>query len=93
MSVGAALGAGTSKECRLRHRVGSRGLLIAGGEQWECTNDRACRRRVEQRAQAVRDQSLRTSATGQRGSARSVTLAGPSRREQVDARAETVRIR
>ena len=39
----------TSKECRLCHRIGSRGFLVAGAEGWECSNDRACKTRKERR--------------------------------------------
>jgi hypothetical protein len=36
-------------ECRLCHRIGTRGFSVAGGEQWECANDRACKQRAERR--------------------------------------------
>lgn len=40
---------GESVECRLCHRVGYRGYVAVGGEGWECSNDRACRKRKERR--------------------------------------------
>lgn len=35
------------KHCRLCGRVGSRDFVVTGGENWmyECSNDRACKRR------------------------------------------------
>lgn len=39
----------SSKECRLCHRIGTRGFLVAGGEGWECSNDQVCRARKERR--------------------------------------------
>lgn len=36
-------------ECRLCHRIGHKQFSEAGGEQWECSNDRACARRVVDR--------------------------------------------
>lgn len=37
------------RECRLCHRVGYARFVVAGGEQWECANDRACARRKAKR--------------------------------------------
>lgn len=39
-----------TRECRLCHRIGTVDFLVAGAEQWECGNDRACRRRAARRA-------------------------------------------
>ncbi len=36
-------------ECRLCHRIGTRGFSPWGSEGWECSNDRACRSRREAR--------------------------------------------
>jgi len=40
------------KECRRCHRVGTHRFVPAGGDNhvWECSNDRACARRVVARA-------------------------------------------
>lgn len=50
--VTAIVADGTSKECRLCHRLGSRGFLVAGSEQWECANDRVCKQRAARRERA-----------------------------------------
>ncbi len=38
-----------SKECRLCHRIGTQSFVVAGSEEWECSNDRACQKRVIRR--------------------------------------------
>ena len=40
-------------ECRLCHRIGTRGFSPWGSEGWECSNDRACLAR--RRAQGLDD--------------------------------------
>lgn len=40
----------TSKECHRCHRLGHEQFVPWGSEGWECSNDRACRGRVERAA-------------------------------------------
>lgn len=40
---------GETLECHRCHRIGTRGFVPWGSEGWECSNDRACTQRLQQR--------------------------------------------
>mgnify|MGYP001549206128 CR=1 FL=1 len=40
---------GETLECHRCHRIGTRGFVPWGSEGWECSNDRACTARLQQR--------------------------------------------
>lgn len=42
---------GQALECRRCHRIGTRGFTPWGSEGWECSNDRACTARAQEREQ------------------------------------------